>query len=291
MIDEVRHITVGEARPFIERYHYSKVMPRVTKVVIGGIKDGFLVGVCTLGYGTQPKHTIQKLFPSLGVEDYFEIGKLCLAEHMPRNSESAFLSRVIRLVKSFYGERKILYTWADGILGKPGYVYQASNFYYGQYIWTWIYLNADGVKVHHRTLQGIAAGRIKTGRFYSVNYEAVKALGFTKYCGLQFRYAFPLCSRKEWRELRASSTIQWIRGGYPKDVDCKWKVQVSRGTLVECGMPPFRRGEYVKPFFAEEEWRQKHSGDATRFQREEGGSTPTLPLQNWVDSLNRGKKR
>ncbi len=48
-------------------------------------------------------------------------------------------------------EVKFLYTLADGIMGKCGYVYQAANFYYGGEYWTDSYMSSKGEKVHPRT--------------------------------------------------------------------------------------------------------------------------------------------
>ena len=47
----------------------------MTKHFLGCYVDENLVGVLTLGWGTQPKATINKLFDGLGTEDYYEIGK------------------------------------------------------------------------------------------------------------------------------------------------------------------------------------------------------------------------
>ena len=126
----IKPITKIQALELIFDNHYSKIMPRLTKHYIGGFVDDVLVGVITLGWGVRPIHTIKILFPSLNRTDYFEIGKMCMDEKMPKNSESVFLSRTIRWLKA-NTNCKVLFTWADGILGKPGYVYQAANFSYG----------------------------------------------------------------------------------------------------------------------------------------------------------------
>ena len=65
-----------------------------------------LVGVLTLGWGTQPKGTINKLFKGLGSEDYYEIGKMCMLEEMPRNSETQMLSKTIKWLKENYPDKK-----------------------------------------------------------------------------------------------------------------------------------------------------------------------------------------
>ena len=242
---DIKWISVSEAIALIMRCHYSKVMPRITKACVGGFHENQLVGVCTLGYGVRPLHTIQKIFPTLWVSDYFEIGKLCVDDKMPRNTESYFISRVVRLIQESYPNIKILFSWADGIIGKPGYVYQASNFYYGGYIWTEMYLNSDGIRVHPRTIQGLSTGE-KVGKFKTRCYSVTASMGFTKYFGLQFRYVYPLCSKKEWNILSQSSPFLWIRNQYPKDKDCKWKIQTEKGKRNACSMQPFQSTQYIK---------------------------------------------
>ena len=55
-IKEVDKFTATE---FIQSLHYSKIMPRLTKHFLGCYVDENLVGVLTLGWGTQPKATIK----------------------------------------------------------------------------------------------------------------------------------------------------------------------------------------------------------------------------------------
>ena len=126
MIDKIEYITKPEAVNLINTFHYSKVLPRINKYFIGGYHDKELVAVCTLGWGVRPRHTIDIMFPGLTTEHYFEIGKLCVSEKMPKNTESNFLSKIIKEIKRPNSpirienpDLKILYSWADGILGKP----------------------------------------------------------------------------------------------------------------------------------------------------------------------------
>ena len=220
------------------KHHYSQVMPKLTKLTFGLFCDGRIVGACTLGWGVRPEHTIKKIFPTLGTADYFEIGKLCVSDEMPRNTESVFLSGVISAVKAMRPEIKLLYSWADAIIGKPGYVYQAANFYFGGHIWTEIYLSDDGVRVHPRTMQGLSKTKGE-GKMNSRAYEVTKALGFSKWFGMQLRYVYPLCSKGEWKRLLAGSPEKWERRNYPKIADLRWMKQTGKGQREECGMPPF----------------------------------------------------
>lgn len=126
--------------------------PKINKYFPGFYLDEELVGVVTLGWGTRPRHTIQRIFPSLDTKDYLEIGRMCMAEEMPRNSESQMLSQLVKWIHRNLPELKILFTWADGMVGKVGYVYQASNFIYAGYSDGEMYMK-DGVKIHVRQMK------------------------------------------------------------------------------------------------------------------------------------------
>lgn len=218
----VRPISEVEALEVIFDTHYSKIMPRLTKHYLGGFIGDKLVGVMTLGWGTRPVHTIKLLFPSLGTQDYFEIGKMCMLEEMPKNSESVFLSRVIQWIKE-NTTIKVLFTWADGILGKPGYVYQSANFMYGGFIWTDLYISDTGEKVHPRTSQGLSKSEdAKYG--HRPTLAELKAKGWNHYRGKQFRYVYFICDKKEKKKLLTESPMNW-KTPYPKDDALEWKIQ------------------------------------------------------------------
>lgn len=151
---ELKEIDKQTALDMVKRYHYSNALPSINKHFIGFHLDGELVGVVTLGWGTRPLHTIRRLFPSLETKDYYEIGRMCMTEEMPRNSESQMLSQLVKWVRQNCPQVKVLFTWADGMMGKPGYVYQASNFLYAGHIITDFYLK-DGVKIHPRQTRKI----------------------------------------------------------------------------------------------------------------------------------------
>ena len=158
---KIEEISRNYATEFIQSLHYSKIMPKLTKHFLGCFHEGVLVGVITLGWGTQPKATIAKLFEGLDTKDYYEIGKMCMTEEMPRNSESQMISSVVKWMKQHCPEKQFLYTWADGIMGKPGYVYQAANFLYSGFIWTQIYISAKGEKIHPRSARRLCDENVK----------------------------------------------------------------------------------------------------------------------------------
>ena len=69
----IREIGRDRAVDLIQSTHYSKVMPRLTKHFLGCFLEDRLVGAVTLGWGTQPKATIIKMFTGLDTKDYYEI--------------------------------------------------------------------------------------------------------------------------------------------------------------------------------------------------------------------------
>jgi len=94
----VKEIDKDTCIELLQTYHYSAVMPKLTKHYLGVYIDEKLIGCLTLGWGTQPKGTIKKLFPELDTKDYYEIGKMALLDEMPRNTETQFLSAIIKWI-------------------------------------------------------------------------------------------------------------------------------------------------------------------------------------------------
>jgi hypothetical protein len=239
-ISYVREITKEESVQLIHKFHYSKVLPRLNKVFLGGFtEEDELVATITLGWGVRPVHTIKKLFPSLDSKDYYEIGKMCLDDKMPRNSESQFLSKCSKYVKANYPQIKIIFTWADGMLGKAGYVYQASNYLYGGFIWTDTYFTSEGEKVHPR-MTGKIGGR--------PNKEFMEEHNWKHYRGKQFRYIYFLCDKKEKKRLLAESSFKWQINNAPKETELEWKVKTPNGWEF-CSKPtynPFALDFYKK---------------------------------------------
>ncbi|CAB4222703.1 hypothetical protein UFOVP1655_190 [uncultured Caudovirales phage] len=240
----IKNINRYDATEFVQTWHYSKVMPKLTKHFLGIYNEDIMVGVLTLGWGTQPLHTIKKLFQDCTSIDYYEIGKMCMHPDMPKNSESQMLSAVIKWMKINTPEKKYLFTWADGIVGKPGYVYQAANFFYGGFIWTDIYIGPDGEKIHPRSSRqlcienGKLLGREKV---FWLTDEFMKMKGIRRVKGKQFRYIMPL-NKKLLKNLNKNSTVKWGLD-YPKHKDLIWREKNSEGKYIPTSdMPNFDMG-------------------------------------------------
>lgn len=218
------------ATDFVQHHHYSPVMPRLTKHFLGFYLENELVGVVTLGWGTQPRQTINKMFPGLESKDYYEIGKMCMTDEMPHNSESQMMAATVRWLKQNKPDCLFLYTMADGIMGKCGYVYQASNFYFGEKYWTQVYLMENGEKLHPRSTKPLLIENAKFSnkeKLFWLTPDFMIHKDITKVQGYMFRYIYPL-NKKAKKLMKNESTLDWTFN-YPKDKDLEWQDVTAGG--------------------------------------------------------------
>ncbi len=227
---KIAPVANGVAKKFIAEHHYAVISPPITKLFLSLFSGGEPVGVALWGYGTRPKHTIKKIFPSLDVEDYLELNRLCVLDSMPRNTESRFLGMMADYIKERLPRVTVLYSWADGLRGKPGYVYQAANWLYGGHIWSEFYMTGDGEVVHPRFL---------VTRYGTRKASFTRALGLKRIRGYQFRYCRFLCSHGERKALLRESPFKWSRR-YPKHKDLKWFIDAEEGSRESRELPKLK---------------------------------------------------
>ena len=237
---DIREISKEAALAMIQKYHYSNTLPKLNKYFLGFFLEEELVGVVTLGWGTRPKHTIQRIFPSLDTKDYLEIGRMCMTEEMPRNSESQMLSQLVKWLRKNIPELKVLFTWADGMIGKVGYVYQASNFIYAGYSDGEMYMK-DGVKIHVRQMKSFLVPDGQTDSRITVRptAEQMRRYNILHFKGKQYRYLMFLCGKQEKKKLLDECLID-LGLPRPKDDDLSWWVKNrTTGKWVESDKPPY----------------------------------------------------
>lgn len=234
-----KEINKEEALKMIQEYHYSNTLPRLNKHFIGFYLKDELVGVVTLGWGTRPLHTIKKIFPSLETKDYYEIGRMCMTEEMPRNSESQMISKLTKWIKENEPDVKVLFTWADGIMGKVGYVYQSCSFLYGGFNETDIYMK-DGIKIHPRQTRSLfIKDKNDTRKTIRPTFEQMQRFGIKHIKGRQFKYLKFLCNKTEKKRLLKECLID-LNFDYPKEDELKWRVKNDDGKWIECDKPYYK---------------------------------------------------
>ena len=261
---EVIEIDKTLATNFVQKYHYSPVMPAITKHYLGFFLSGELKGVVTLGWGTKPRHTFNKMFPNVGILEkkdesfihdindwYYEIGKMCLTIDLndTKGAGSQMVSSAIKWLKN-NTTCQFLYTMADGIMGKCGFVYQASNFYYGEQYFTSVYLMENGEKLHPRTSKELCKENAKFSgkeKLFWMTTDFMEHRGIKRINGLMFRYLYPL-NKKAKRMMLRESSMNWDKN-YPKSKQLEW-VDVTdmknKKTLKERPSFTFENAKYNK---------------------------------------------
>ena len=182
----VMPVSVGFARPYISKYHYSKTMPDSTMYVYAGFYDERLAGIVCFGTGVS-KNQFQYIYPHIKKGEYVELTRLWSPDGMPRNTESRLVSKSMKMLPD---KIKIVLSFADDMQNHKGYIYQALSFYYlgindgGKMIET-----EDGIIKHPRLL-GIYKMRHPEYRSYS-NDELMNILKY-KYVqsGKKHRYLY-----------------------------------------------------------------------------------------------------
>ena len=164
-----------------------------------------------------------------------------MTDEMPKNSESQMISQLIKWVKKNIPDLKILFTWADGMLGKCGYVYQASNFIYAGFSPTDFYL-LDGYKIHPRQTKKLFSVSDNDKRLSVRPTEAqMKKYGIRHYRGRQYRYLYFLCDKDEKNRLINECTVS-LHDKRPKDCDLIWTVKdFCIGKWICSEKPPYKK--------------------------------------------------
>lgn len=201
----IQEISITEAKNFIAIHHYAKNSPPINKIAIGLFKEKILVGVATWGFGVRPRHTIEKWFVGLTTKNYLELNRLCILDSEPRNTESYFLSKIYTWFRNNKAEIKVLTSWADGLRGKVGYVYQGSSWKYIGKIKSEFYLNQENEVIHPRFL---------ITKYGSRSQEVARNLKLSKIKGYQFFYYKPLIKDKKFKKYEKLPVLD-----YPKEKD------------------------------------------------------------------------
>lgn len=226
----------------IYQYHYSKVMPVLNKFYLLVKNEWKEIWTITLWRGTQPLWTINKIFPNhnLTTANYLEIWKMCfLAEYNKDNFWSQIMSALIKFMKSemVFKDVLFLYTLADGIMWKPWYVYQASNFYYIGSFDTLVYYNEQTKeKIHPRTAKKLLKENeifSKKDKLFWLTYDFMEHKWISKIQWKMYRYIYPIkkCAKKILNEYKNDFKN-------PKKEDLK-RYKMTQWHKEEIGMPEF----------------------------------------------------
>lgn len=146
----VREVETSVVRKVIETHHYSHKTTKNVWKSFGVFYEGKLEGAMQLGYGIRPK--LKKHMFDGPPEAVREFDRMWLSDLLPPNSESAVIGGLVRYLRARYPEVAVLITYADGIRGKVGTIYQATNATYIGAIAGEFYFLPSGEAVHPVTM-------------------------------------------------------------------------------------------------------------------------------------------
>jgi len=115
--------------PIIFDHHYSHTVPPNRWMCFAVYHHSLLKGAMQIGYGIRPEMK-QHIIDGANSETVKEFDRMWLSDDMPKNSESRVIGYMLRYLRKHYPELKALISYADGLRGKVGTIYQATNFQY-----------------------------------------------------------------------------------------------------------------------------------------------------------------
>ena len=186
---EVKRIPTKDAKVFVHKHHYSKGSHNAPSPCYGLFEDGLLIGVLMIAnpcseavksqiFGKENKHTVR------------ELHRLVLIDDTPKNTESWFISKCLKLLSQDREDLWAIISFADSTINHQGIIYQASNaLYLGKSNPARFYLDETG-RLRHPRQNGVNI-TIK---------EANKKGWITTKRQAKYRYLFILGNKKHKRE-------------------------------------------------------------------------------------------
>ena len=122
----VKQVIRNDIKDFIEKWHYSGSINGCISDYCFGLysPDGELKGA--MFYGRMAMANQWKRF-SDSPSDVIELRRLCCVDDTPRNAESFFIGKTLRMLKKS-GFRGVVVSYADKEYGHNGVIYKVSNF-------------------------------------------------------------------------------------------------------------------------------------------------------------------
>lgn len=176
----VEPIKSSVGKEFIRTHHYSRGSHN-GPICYGLFDAADLIGV--LAFATPNSENVRgSVFGHEHVSRVTELHRLVILDDTPCNTESWFISRVLKMHKA--GRGKDLWavvSFADSTEGHLGVIYQATNaIYYGMSAPATFYMDQDG-RLRHPRQQGVNITRKEAE---SRGWTAVKRQAKHRYCYL-----------------------------------------------------------------------------------------------------------
>src|SRR5688500_16484687 len=156
---EVKLVSRNDIKDFIERNHYSgNINGCIADFCFGLYNNGSLIGA--LFYGRLAMANQWKRF-SDSPDNVIELRRLCCIDDTPKNTESFFIGKTLRILKKLWRKDGIVVSYSDLEYGHSGTIYRASNFIcLGQSKGAKIIL-FEGKRYHDKAIRTTYKGELK----------------------------------------------------------------------------------------------------------------------------------
>ena len=210
----IKEVDSKLANRLIIQNHYSATTPKGVKFHLGIWIEDKLYGIAQFGYGIRPTITCNFVNGTTHKE-YLELNRLWISDELGANAESKSISLCLKWVKEKCPQLKWIISFADGMMGKVGTIYQATNFVYTGYAdYGGMFLTKDGRRMHKISLWH---KHKLTGRSF---LESIYGTPLYFVSGGQYRY-FHFYDKKEIKNL----TLQILP--YPKQTNIKDNIRIQ----------------------------------------------------------------
>lgn len=148
----------SEITEFVEKWHYSGSINGVLSTFCFKLMDGEkIIGAAI--FGRVGMANVWKKYAK-SPNDLLELRRLCLVDEAPRNSESFFIGKMLRILRTFTTYKTII-SYADTNKGHIGTIYQATNFSFEGVTSQGKLIEFDDKTYHDKTIRTTYNGRLK----------------------------------------------------------------------------------------------------------------------------------
>jgi hypothetical protein len=169
---------------FIEKWHYSHSINGVKTKYCFKLMDGDML----IGAAIMAKLGMANVWKKYGdnEEDVIELRRLCCIDDTPKNTESYFISQMVRWLRA-NTSIKVILSYADQYHNHTGIIYKASNFEYLGTTNPSKMIEWNGKLWHDKTIRTYYNGKLKP---YAQKLKDALDKGEAKYVEAQYKHIY-----------------------------------------------------------------------------------------------------
>lgn len=144
----VKLISCKDGKKYIIEHHYSHGCHNAPSPIYGLFQFDDLIGV--LAFATPCSENVRaSIFGKEYVNNVIELHRLHILDGTPKNIESWFISRCLKMIQCDKPRIKAVVSFADSTVGHKGIIYQATNaYFYGMSPKSTFYIDTEN-RLHH----------------------------------------------------------------------------------------------------------------------------------------------